>query len=98
MDDILLVMKTGATEALQKLPIHLLTTLKCVPEFLLFSDMVRTPSSPVVPTTKAVFFGESAQSRVRMAGMTEADADVERLATDGCKGATNRTVSHLRRT
>ncbi|KAI0017717.1 glycosyltransferase family 31 protein [Xylariomycetidae sp. FL0641] len=36
---ILLVMKTGATEAFDRLPTHLLTTLSCLPDFLLFSDM-----------------------------------------------------------
>lgn len=38
-DDILLVMKTGATEAYEKLPIHLLTTLKCINDSIIFSDM-----------------------------------------------------------
>ncbi|KAI5462533.1 family 31 glycosyltransferase [Mariannaea sp. PMI_226] len=32
-------MKTGATEAFEKLPTHLLTALQCVDDFLLFSDM-----------------------------------------------------------
>ena len=36
---ILLVIKTGASEAFQKIPIQLMTTLKCLPEFLIFSDM-----------------------------------------------------------
>ena len=34
-----MVVKTGATEAYDKLPIHFLTTLLCVDEYLLFSDM-----------------------------------------------------------
>ncbi|KAM4065637.1 hypothetical protein HRG_010635 [Hirsutella rhossiliensis] len=38
-DDILLVMKTGASEAYDKLPTHLLTSLQCLPDFLLFSDL-----------------------------------------------------------
>ncbi|KAH7247490.1 uncharacterized protein BKA55DRAFT_572003 [Fusarium redolens] len=38
-DGILLVMKTGATEAYTKLPTHLLTSLQCLPNFLLFSDL-----------------------------------------------------------
>ena len=37
--DILLVMKTGATEAYDKLPIHFLTTLRCANDSILFSDM-----------------------------------------------------------
>ncbi|KAE8355454.1 hypothetical protein BDV28DRAFT_146128 [Aspergillus coremiiformis] len=36
--DILVVMKTGATEALQKIPVHFNTTLRCVPHFVVFSD------------------------------------------------------------
>ncbi|RYP64962.1 hypothetical protein DL771_008531 [Monosporascus sp. 5C6A] len=38
-DGILLVMKTGATEAFDKVPTQLLTTMRCLPDFLLFSDM-----------------------------------------------------------
>jgi hypothetical protein len=41
MNGIQLVMKTGATEAFDKLPTQLLTNLQCVPDFLLFSDLVR---------------------------------------------------------
>lgn len=37
--DIMLVMKTGATAAFNRLPVHLMTTLRCVDDFLLFSDM-----------------------------------------------------------
>lgn len=40
MDKILLVMKTGATEAYTKLPTQLLTGLQCIDDFLLFSDLV----------------------------------------------------------
>lgn len=43
-DNILLVMKTGATEAFDKLPTQLLTSMQCLPDFLLFSDLVRPPS------------------------------------------------------
>lgn len=39
---ILLVMKTGATEAHAKLPTHLVTDLQCLPDLLLFSDLVST--------------------------------------------------------
>lgn len=41
MDDIMVVMKTGATEAFEKMPTQLLTSLQCIPDFLLFSDLVR---------------------------------------------------------
>lgn len=39
--DVLLVIKTGATEIFSKLPTHLLTTLNCVPDFMVFSDMAQ---------------------------------------------------------
>lgn len=38
-DKILLVMKTGATEAFDKVPTQLLTAMQCLPDFLIFSDM-----------------------------------------------------------
>lgn len=37
--NILLAVKTGATEAFDRLPVQLMTTLKCLPDFLLFSDL-----------------------------------------------------------
>ncbi|KAK3321736.1 glycosyltransferase family 31 protein [Apodospora peruviana] len=37
--NILLVMKTGASEAYARLPAQLLTSLQCLPDFLIFSDM-----------------------------------------------------------
>lgn len=39
-DGILLVMKTGATEAYSKMPTQLLTAMSCLPDFLLYSDLV----------------------------------------------------------
>ena len=36
---ILLVMKTGASESFARIPTQLFTTLKCLPDFLIFSDM-----------------------------------------------------------
>lgn len=38
-EDVLVVMKTGATEAYDKLPIHFITTLECVNDYIIFSDM-----------------------------------------------------------
>ncbi|KAH7026198.1 family 31 glycosyltransferase [Microdochium trichocladiopsis] len=38
-ENILLVMKTGATEAFDKVPTQLLTAMQCLPDFLIFSDM-----------------------------------------------------------
>lgn len=39
-DGIMLVMKTGGTEAFDKVPTQLLSGLQCLPDFLLFSDLV----------------------------------------------------------
>lgn len=57
---ILLVMKTGATESFDKLPTMLITILRCLPDFLLFSDLdqhiagyhVRDSLENVLDTTK----------------------------------------------
>ncbi|KAE8148107.1 hypothetical protein BDV25DRAFT_159004 [Aspergillus avenaceus] len=38
MEDILVVLKTGVTEALDKVPVHFQTTLRCVPNYVIFSD------------------------------------------------------------
>lgn len=41
-DDILVVLRTGASEALEKLPIHFNTTLRCVPHYVVYSDYAET--------------------------------------------------------
>ncbi|KAK8095002.1 hypothetical protein PG997_001687 [Apiospora hydei] len=40
--NILVVMKTGASEAYARVPTQLMTTLRCVPDYLIFSDMKQT--------------------------------------------------------
>ena len=40
-EDVVLVMKTGASEIEAKLPVHLDTTFKCAPNVLVFSDMAQ---------------------------------------------------------
>ncbi|TKA32937.1 hypothetical protein B0A50_01163 [Salinomyces thailandicus] len=37
-DDVVVVMRTGATEIKDKLPVHLNTTFRCYPDVLIFSD------------------------------------------------------------
>lgn len=37
-DDVLVILRTGATESRERVPIHLRTTLRCVPHFTVFSD------------------------------------------------------------
>ncbi|TKA25907.1 hypothetical protein B0A50_05662 [Salinomyces thailandicus] len=39
LEDIVFVLKTGATEIYEKLPIHLATTFACATDFLLYSDL-----------------------------------------------------------
>ncbi|KAF2487286.1 hypothetical protein BDY17DRAFT_226971, partial [Neohortaea acidophila] len=47
-DRVMLLLKTGATELYQKLPFHFSTTLKCVPNFLIVSDMEHTIAEHVI--------------------------------------------------
>ncbi|KAL2813108.1 hypothetical protein BJX63DRAFT_231224 [Aspergillus granulosus] len=42
IEDILVVMKTGVTEALDKVPIHFQTTLRCIPNYVIYSDFEET--------------------------------------------------------
>lgn len=37
-DDVLVVLRTGATESRQRVPVHFKTTLRCVPNFVVLSD------------------------------------------------------------
>ena len=41
-EDVLVVLKTGSTEIQDKLPIHVNTTLRCYPNYLIFSDHAET--------------------------------------------------------
>lgn len=38
-NDVLVVLRTGATEILEKLPVHFETVLGCVPDYVIYSDM-----------------------------------------------------------
>ncbi|KAI0455553.1 glycosyltransferase family 31 protein [Xylaria acuta] len=38
LNDVLVVVRTGATEVLEKLPVHFRTTLACVPDYIIYSD------------------------------------------------------------
>lgn len=40
--EVLVLLKTGATELYEKLPTHFVTTFKCVPNFMIFSDLNQT--------------------------------------------------------
>lgn len=39
LNDVLVVLRTGATEALEKLPVHFETALSCIPHHVIYSDM-----------------------------------------------------------
>ncbi|KAM0717481.1 hypothetical protein Q7P37_007333 [Cladosporium fusiforme] len=47
-DELLVVMRTGATELQEKLPIHLNTILRCAPYHTIYSDMAETFQSNAV--------------------------------------------------
>lgn len=38
-DEVMVVLRTGATEMYDKLPIHLMTTLKCIPNYVVVADL-----------------------------------------------------------
>jgi hypothetical protein len=38
-DDLLVVLRTGATESLEKVPVHIRTTLRCIPHSVVYSDL-----------------------------------------------------------
>ena len=40
-NNVMVMLKTGATELYQKLPTHFVTTFKCVPHFMIFSDLAQ---------------------------------------------------------
>ncbi|KAK6224085.1 hypothetical protein LQW54_000232 [Pestalotiopsis sp. IQ-011] len=42
LNDIFVVLKTGANEAHEKLPVHFATTLQCVPNYAIYSDFEET--------------------------------------------------------
>ncbi|KAI1125202.1 glycosyltransferase family 31 protein [Nemania abortiva] len=39
LSDVLVVVRTGATEVLEKLPVHFSTVLTCVPDYIIYSDL-----------------------------------------------------------
>lgn len=42
IEDIFVVLKTGANEAREKLPVHFATTLQCIPNYAVYSDLEET--------------------------------------------------------
>ncbi|PYH47872.1 uncharacterized protein BP01DRAFT_291040 [Aspergillus saccharolyticus JOP 1030-1] len=90
-NDVLVILKTGITEARDKVPPHLTTTLRCIPNYVLYSDYAEPLSARVSTqdilgpyisaTTQATNPDFALYQRVRLAGhagLTAADlvADV----------------------
>ncbi|KAF7193789.1 Glycoprotein-N-acetylgalactosamine 3-beta-galactosyltransferase 1-B [Pseudocercospora fuligena] len=54
-DEVLVILKTGATEAYEKLPIHLVTTLKCISNYIVVSDLeTKVADTPVYDALREV--------------------------------------------
>ncbi|KAF2768889.1 hypothetical protein EJ03DRAFT_327848 [Teratosphaeria nubilosa] len=61
-ENVMIILKTGATELYQKLPVHFLTTFTCTPNFMLFSDMEQNFSDyPVYDAIAPVTEGRRAK-------------------------------------
>ncbi|KAF2763539.1 hypothetical protein EJ05DRAFT_491337 [Pseudovirgaria hyperparasitica] len=61
--DFLIVIRTGATEAPQKLPVHFRTTLTCISSYIIYSDLSETITGHPVHDVLA-HISESTRSRV----------------------------------
>ena len=68
---ILLVMKTGATESYDKLPTQLLTHMQCLPDFLIFSDLVSSVSLCLGKCLR--FLGKCLRLHARLVRRTKKD-------------------------
>ncbi|KAM3413694.1 hypothetical protein BST61_g10387 [Cercospora zeina] len=55
-ENILLIMKTGATEIYNRFPMHIETTLKCAPNYVLLSDLEHTISGNNIPVHDVLKF------------------------------------------
>ncbi|KAF2725127.1 hypothetical protein K431DRAFT_98189 [Polychaeton citri CBS 116435] len=47
-DKVLILLKTGVSEIYQKLPVHLLTTFQCIPNYMVYSDLEQNFTSVTV--------------------------------------------------
>ncbi|KAL4961899.1 uncharacterized protein BDV14DRAFT_203362 [Aspergillus stella-maris] len=81
MENILVVLKTGATEALKKVPVHLETTLRCIQHYAVISDY---EEHILGVQTRDVLRSVSQATR-----QTNTDFDIyNRLLTSGREGLT----------
>jgi len=80
-NDTVIVLKTGSTELQDKLPVHLKTTLKCFPNYLLFSDFAERYQSEYIidaleevdPTIKAAHQDFALYRQLQQSGRTSLD-------------------------
>lgn len=63
LDDILVVMKTGSSEILEKLPVHFRTTLRCIPHLAIFSDLAEeVEGRPVMDVLEGEYTNETREA------------------------------------
>ncbi|KAJ5689808.1 hypothetical protein N7462_004200 [Penicillium macrosclerotiorum] len=97
MDDVMVILKTGATEAREKVPVQLRTTLQCVPHYAIFSDYEETINgirtydvlqnvTEATISTKPEFEYYQHLQEVGREGLTDADVGDD---TNGPFGKTN---------
>ena len=90
MDDVMVILKTGATEAQEKVPVQLRTGLQCVPHFAVFSDYEEVINGvrkacqgrPVSNDDLAVL-AQEVEEAIRASGNAEVDANDVGLAILG---------------
>ncbi|KAK7530739.1 uncharacterized protein J3D65DRAFT_639395 [Phyllosticta citribraziliensis] len=53
--DVLVIMKTGATEARKKVPVHFDTTFRCIPNYVIYSDLEESINNVAIHDALANF-------------------------------------------
>ncbi|KAL3483104.1 hypothetical protein BJX62DRAFT_245209 [Aspergillus germanicus] len=92
-NDTLVILRTGATAARKRLPVHFETTLRCVPDYVIFSDMeedfdghhihdVLSSISPAMQESapEFAFYREIHQNKHRLPDFIEENSD-EKIAS-----------------
>lgn len=92
-DDILVVLRTGATEALEKLPVHFQTTLRCVGDYVVYSDLDEEIAGHRV---KDVLEGSVSERLRTSENSAQEFALYERLRSQGRQGIANASSSDHR--
>ncbi|EUC50615.1 glycosyltransferase family 31 protein [Bipolaris oryzae ATCC 44560] len=92
-DDILVVLRTGATEALEKLPVHFQTTLRCVSDYILYSDLDEEIAGHHV---NDVFEGSVSERLRKSPYAAQEFALYERIRTQGRQDIANESLGDHR--